>query len=185
MKKEDRQRRNERIKELARQGYTLEQIGKRVGLKKNTVHTILQGKEKPLAVRQQRKKEESDRHWVEKTGYTKEEFKALPADTYEVCRRLLAGSRWRAKQRGEDNSLVLRDIVELWGEGVCSVSGEPLERGGESRDNSPSLDRVDNTKGYVRDNVVIMAWRLNRIKHNSTLRELELLVEFLKQRGGN
>jgi len=185
MNKIDREKRNEKIREMARRGSTLQQIGKRVGLKKNTVHTILAGKEKPLAIRQQRREEERERHWIEKTGYTKEEFKALPSEVYETCRRMLAGSKVRAKENGLDHSLVLRDVVELWGEGVCAVSGEPLERGGESRDNSPSLDRVDNTKGYVKDNVVVMAWRLNRIKHNASVEELELLVKFLKQRGGN
>jgi hypothetical protein len=47
--------------------------------------------------------------------------------------------------------------------------------GAERQDNSPSLDRIDNTKGYVKGNVRIVSWRANRLKGNATDEELAAL----------
>jgi hypothetical protein len=45
-------------------------------------------------------------------------------------------------------------------------------------DASATLDRIDNSRGYVRDNVVIISWRGNRLKNNSTPEELSQLATF-------
>ena len=45
-----------------------------------------------------------------------------------------------------------------------------------AQDNSYSLDRIDSTKGYVKENVWVISRRANAIKNNATLQELELLV---------
>jgi hypothetical protein len=49
--------------------------------------------------------------------------------------------------------------------------------------NSPSLDRIDNTKGYVPGNVWVISWRANDLKRNATLEELKLLVAALEELG--
>jgi hypothetical protein len=49
------------------------------------------------------------------------------------------------------------------------------------KDNSPSLDRIDPTKGYVPGNVWIISQRANRIKNNATLSELKALVRNLEE----
>lgn len=49
------------------------------------------------------------------------------------------------------------------------------------RDNSPSIDRIDSTKGYTRDNIQIISWKANSIKRNASLEELILLVNYLNQ----
>jgi len=38
--------------------------------------------------------------------------------------------------------------------------------------NSPSLDRIDNAKGYVKGNVIIVSHRANAIKRDATEQEL-------------
>lgn len=38
--------------------------------------------------------------------------------------------------------------------------------------NSPSLDRIDSSKGYVKGNVIIVSHRANAIKHNASEQEL-------------
>jgi len=45
-------------------------------------------------------------------------------------------------------------------------------------DASATLDRIDNATGYVRDNVLIISWRGNRLKNNSTPGELRQLATF-------
>lgn len=46
---------------------------------------------------------------------------------------------------------------------------------------SPSLDRLDPTKGYVRGNLVWISERANTMKHDATLAELESLTKWLKK----
>lgn len=45
---------------------------------------------------------------------------------------------------------------------------------------SPSLDRVDNTKGYIPGNVRIISWEANRLKGSWSLEILERLVAYIK-----
>jgi hypothetical protein len=46
---------------------------------------------------------------------------------------------------------------------------------------SPSLDRIDNAKGYVKGNVWVISCRANLIKRDATLQELEALVSALRR----
>lgn len=46
------------------------------------------------------------------------------------------------------------------------------------RPDSPTLDRLDNTKGYVRGNVIVVSYRANRLKSDATIYELRRLAEF-------
>lgn len=43
-------------------------------------------------------------------------------------------------------------------------------------DNSPSLDRLYPNKGYIRDNIIIISYKANRIKNDATLEELKELT---------
>jgi hypothetical protein len=47
-------------------------------------------------------------------------------------------------------------------------------------DNSYSIDRVDNTRGYTMDNICIMSLKANKMKSNGTLEELVKLGEWAK-----
>ena len=65
---------------------------------------------------------------------------------------------------------------------VCPALGFEMKWGEEAgRMNSPSLDRVDNSKGYVYGNLVWMSKRANLIKGNNTLEELKILANFLEK----
>ena len=59
----------------------------------------------------------------------------------------------------------------------CPVLGIPLGFS-NSRDHVPSIDRIVNTKGYTKDNIVIVSLRANRFKSDATLEELKRLVAF-------
>jgi hypothetical protein len=74
---------------------------------------------------------------------------------------------------------------------VCPVLGIPIFRGYAEGTkapgpNSPSLDRIDSAKGYVKGNVEVISWRANRIKYDATIQELEAVVAYMKTKlGGN
>lgn len=62
---------------------------------------------------------------------------------------------------------------------VCPIFGMPLVRvGGGQTNASPSVDRIDNSKGYVKGNVVVVSLKANAIKRDTTLAELKKMVEF-------
>jgi len=89
-------------------------------------------------------------------------------------RKLLWSARDRAKERGYDFDLELSDIVIPEN---CPVYGIPLFNGdGAPSDNSPSIDRFDNSKGYTKDNIRIISWKANNIKSNRDLSDLKELV---------
>lgn len=90
-------------------------------------------------------------------------------------RFMLARARYRATQKGLGFNLVVEDIVVP---AVCPVLGIPIEIGGR-RDHRPSLDRVDNSLGYVRGNVVVLSWRANRLKNDATIEELEAVLKYM------
>jgi hypothetical protein len=79
-------------------------------------------------------------------------------------RRLWAYKK-RAKTFGIPFQLKASDLVSLYvaQKGLCYYTGEQMLVGnklGKSRRNSLSLDRLDQTKGYVRENVV---WCINLV----------------------
>jgi len=63
---------------------------------------------------------------------------------------------------------------------VCPVLGIPLrqEFSGKRSDATPSVDRIEPAKGYVKGNVVVVSWRANRLKGDATLAELRQLATF-------
>jgi len=66
----------------------------------------------------------------------------------------------------------------------CPILGIPMQFNTVSPDeNSYSLDRIDNTKGYTKSNVQIISHLANMLKSKATLEQLEKLGEWAtKQR---
>jgi hypothetical protein len=63
---------------------------------------------------------------------------------------------------------------------VCPVLGLELDYFCPSRtESSVSFDRIDNNKGYIKGNVVVMSWRANRIKNDGTADEHQKIADFL------
>lgn len=85
---------------------------------------------------------------------------------------MLTAARWRAKIKGLEFSLVKEDIVIPE---YCPVLGLKLEKGFVRQHNSPSLDRMDNSKGYTKDNIRVISLRANELKRDATVEEMEKL----------
>lgn len=64
---------------------------------------------------------------------------------------------------------------------VCPVLGIPLfvSSGTLSR-NSPTLDRINSSKGYTRDNIKVISHRANTIKSNASAEEIFAVYKYMK-----
>jgi hypothetical protein len=83
---------------------------------------------------------------------------------------MLADVRSGARKRGYEFTLTRGDISIPE---KCPVFGLRLEYvSGRRTPNTPSLDRIDSSKGYVPGNIIVVSWRVNEIKMSSTPEDL-------------
>lgn len=91
---------------------------------------------------------------------------------------LLQSAKSRAKKKGLEFNIEESDIIIPE---FCPVFGIPLTtRLDGNKDSSPSLDRIDSSKGYIKGNVQVISWRANNLKADGTLEDFLKLVEFMK-----
>lgn len=97
---------------------------------------------------------------------------------------ILKGAKHRAKLAGLEFTITEADVVApefcpvL---GIRMKSGLGTRRGNEMRDAAPSIDRIDNSRGYTPDNVVVVSLRANRLKSDATVEELEAVAQYYRR----
>lgn len=93
--------------------------------------------------------------------------------------QLWSSAKFRSKRDGIEFSINRSDISIP---DKCPIYGIPLiaSIGHGPTLNSPTLDRVDPTKGYVKDNVRVISHKANAKKQNNTIEDLELLLRYAK-----
>jgi hypothetical protein len=95
-------------------------------------------------------------------------------------RVLLESAIHRAKLKKLECNITVDDIVIP---DICPILGIKLFKGhGKKCDNSPTLDRIDNDKGYIKGNVIVVSNRANTIKSYGTYEEHIKVAEFLKSK---
>lgn len=95
---------------------------------------------------------------------------------------LLKAAKARATKKGLDLDITVADIIVPE---FCPVFGFKLEASnGKATDASPSLDRIDNTKGYIKGNVQVISNKANRLKGDASVRDIERLYHWIKGLNG-
>lgn len=90
-------------------------------------------------------------------------------------RELYRAAKARAKRKNIAFDIELNDIVIPE---FCPILQIQLKVGnGKIVDTSPSLDRIDNSLGYVKDNIQVISNLANRMKNSAST---ELLINFAK-----
>lgn len=110
-------------------------------------------------------------------------------DAYRMLspeQKMLYNARNRARAKGLEFNIDLADIVIPE---TCPVLGVPIviqqrkcKRTDPQSPNSPSLDRIDSTKGYVKGNVCVISCRANRLKGDATPDEIEAILRYVSSR---
>lgn len=87
-----------------------------------------------------------------------------------VLGHLVNGAKSRAKRAGIEFTI---SVADLCLPSKCPDLGIPIFVGdGTHGPNSPSIDRIDPTRGYVPDNVRVISYRANTMKSDATQDEL-------------
>lgn len=93
--------------------------------------------------------------------------------------RMWQRAKQRCKENGREFALVCADIVIP---DVCPILGIPINmnsgRSGAYK-NSPSLDRIDNDRGYTVDNIQVISQKANAMKQSATVEELKLFAKWV------
>lgn len=105
-------------------------------------------------------------------------------------------ARWRAKKflqrEGVAPDITVDFLEELFkntshcqccGKGLCLQYEERGTRQYRSNPNVPSIDRVNNHKGYTRSNIAVICWECNYRKTDLSLEDLEMMVAYIKKYG--
>lgn len=99
----------------------------------------------------------------------KDNYRLVPIE-----KKIYYAIKSKCKSRGIEFDLDFEDIVFP---DVCPVLGLPLDR--RDSNHTPSVDRVDPTKGYTKNNIAIISLRANRMKQDATKEELEKIIAYI------
>jgi len=129
------------------------------------------------AYQRKRKKEKSSEIKENSKKYLKRKRK----DREWRLKQLFQSAKARAKNNGREFTITVEDVFKMYPEnGMCPVFNFKLEWGDRGfREHSPSIDRIDSSKGYTKENCQIISWKANRLKTDATVNELKALVQFL------
>lgn len=105
------------------------------------------------------------------------------ADRYRSCisghlRRITNNARFRAKRDNLVFNIDYHFLLNLWHkqQGKCALSNDPMVvkigSGSGKATLSPSIDRIDPSEGYTRDNVQLLSVESNRHKSDKTNKEI-------------
>jgi hypothetical protein len=123
-----------------------------------------------------------------KTGYPTKIHHGSKRDEYTPFRWFARRISYRAKQRNYCTDITVQSLKELWDsqKGICPLTGWQLilpHNADYWQDESPfgiksaSVDRIDNTKGYIQGNVRFVAIIVNYARNIFSDKEV---IEFAK-----
>lgn len=170
----------ERILELARNNVRATEISRLLDgkISKQRVHQIMK---KNNVTNADQIREERTKKWTDKMS-----LKWGKDFVSSFSRKDLVYQQMREKfRRKKANNHFYEwtvDFGELEFPSHCPILGIEMDYFAErTQENSPSFDRVDSSKGYVKGNVIVCSWRANRIKNDGTAEEHRKIYEFLSK----
>ena len=91
---------------------------------------------------------------------------------------MFKAAKQRAKKKGlefnlEPSDVVIPEYCPVFPWIKLEVGEKTVHKG------SPTIDRVDNNKGYVKGNIAVISYYANSIKQNATAEELRMLANWM------
>jgi hypothetical protein len=123
-------------------------------------------------------------------GARQRELERIRWETYPIrCQaaNLMSGIRERSKKLGFSRPLILckkeffmKWLIEQPQCECCGIRFSVLRNPKVKRDDAPSIDRFDTTRGYDLDNIALVCWRCNNIKRNYRAPDLKRVVDWME-----
>ena len=116
--------------------------------------------------------------WKEKTN-------SLGSDAFFTDR--LSTIRGRAREKGHDFNITKKYLKDIFPKDKkCPALGIEFQLGSQGgRSTSPSVDRIDNSKGYIKGNIVWVSSLANMIMTSATPQQVLDVAYFFKQQVEN
>lgn len=96
----------------------------------------------------------------------------------DPIKAMFTGLKGNARKKGVPVTITVEDISIP---SICPILDIPLFFSHKRTYNTPSIDRIDNNKGYEPGNIVVCSWRANMLKKDATLSELIKIATFYKE----
>lgn len=118
---------------------------------------------------------ENTKQRIEENPEYRQYINDLNKKYYSTESGIITHMLYAAKQRAEKNNLefnITKEDIQL--PEFCPILGIPLEKGIQGNYNMTySLDRVDNSLGYIKGNVKVISMLANTMKNSATKEQLE------------
>ena len=89
---------------------------------------------------------------------------------------------YSAKRNSVENGIPFEiELSDIVIPEFCPILGIKLDRSKENWPANPSIDKIIPSLGYIKGNVHVISLRANRIKFDSTIEELKLIVNYLEK----
>lgn len=157
-----------KLKQFAEEGKSLQYVGDIYGVTRERMRQIYKkfGITSGLKVR----KKNREAAWYRKRGDKNQDY-------YSVKRLKFSAKKYNALRNGIEFTLQFGDLT--W-PSHCPILGIEIDYFADGRqENSPSIDRIDSSKGYIPGNVQVVSWRANRIKNDGSAEEHLKIATYL------
>ena len=122
--------------------------------------------------------------YIKNDGYLRESWVNRKSYIHNRIKNIVMNTRLRSRQKGLANNLTIAYCEKIYPkDGKCPVLEVEMVFGGghKGKANSPSLDRIIPSKGYIKGNVRWMSSRANTMKQDASPEELKLFYKWLKK----
>jgi hypothetical protein len=130
-------------------------------------------------IRRNENREEYNKYCREKKKQSYSTEKRREQYVKNIEKELFYGAKQRAKNKNIDFTITLEDVKIPE---VCPVFGIKINL--NERLTAPTLDRIDNSLGYIKGNVEVISSKANRLKNNGTIEEFEKIILYMKNKRG-
>jgi hypothetical protein len=92
----------------------------------------------------------------------------------------LTNAKFNAKAKKRKMNLTEEDVIDLYQkqEGLCKLTKEKLSFV-KGDDNAMAFDRIDSTKGYIKDNVHLVTEKINQLKSDLDIEEFRTICKHI------
>lgn len=148
--------------------------GQRRSVEKNKEHYDNMYKKYKEEHREESRQRANEYYWANKEEVL-EKQRVIRNTTPQ--KHMLIAAKKRAKDSGMDFDLKVEDLFVPQ---ICPILGIPLSTGNLTKEKqSPSLDRLDNSKGYTKENSWVISSLSNTMKNDASFEELVLFAKWI------